>query len=309
MTSKTPSTGPSSDGLAASRRAARCATSTTSATRCSSSRPTASRRSTASSTDPIPDKGKVFEPALGRSGSRGRGGSSRTMSSRPTFRRARRSRAARRDTLRALDAGQKLRMLPVECVARGYLARLGVEGVPGARDGVRDPSPAGAPGIRRAPGADLHAGDQSRERSRREHLVRRRRRSSSAARPRACASSHARPLPRRPAARRPSKAYLIADTKFEFGYDGTTLTIADEMLTPDSSRFWPAASYRPGGPQASLDKQFVRDYVDRLGWDKRPRRRALPEASSPDSADRYLDIFRRLTRPRGRAVTETRSTG
>lgn len=91
------------------------------------------------------------------------------------------------------------------------------------------------------------------------------------------------------------RGLLIADTKFEFGYDGKTLTIADEMLTPDSSRFWPASTYRPGGPQVSLDKQFVRDYVEGLGWDKRPPAPGLPEEIVQGLRSRYLDIFRRLT--------------
>jgi phosphoribosylaminoimidazole-succinocarboxamide synthase len=88
---------------------------------------------------------------------------------------------------------------------------------------------------------------------------------------------------------------VIADTKFEFGYDGSVLTLADEMLTPDSSRFWPASTYRPGGSQPSLDKQFVRDYVEGLGWDKRPPAPHLPEEIVAGLRSRYLDIYRRLT--------------
>jgi phosphoribosylaminoimidazole-succinocarboxamide synthase len=67
------------------------------------------------------------------------------------------------------------------------------------------------------------------------------------------------------------------------------------MLTPDSSRFWPAATYAPGGPQPSLDKQFVRDYVETLGWDKRPPAPALPAHVVAGLRERYFDIFRRLT--------------
>ena len=92
-----------------------------------------------------------------------------------------------------------------------------------------------------------------------------------------------------------SRGILIADTKFEFGFDGTALTIADEMLTPDSSRFWPSSAYRPGGPQASLDKQYVRDFVSGLGWDKRPPAPGLPDEVIAGLRDRYFEIFHRLT--------------
>jgi phosphoribosylaminoimidazole-succinocarboxamide synthase len=93
---------------------------------------------------------------------------------------------------------------------------------------------------------------------------------------------------------------VIADTKFEFGFDGPVLTIGDEMLTPDSSRFWPAATYKPGGAQPSLDKQFVRDYVEGLGWDKRPPAPRLPQGVVEGLRNRYLDLYRRIT---GRNVT------
>jgi phosphoribosylaminoimidazole-succinocarboxamide synthase len=91
------------------------------------------------------------------------------------------------------------------------------------------------------------------------------------------------------------RGILIADTKFEFGFDRGVLTIGDEMLTPDSSRFWPAATYRPGGPQPSLDKQYVRDYVEGLGWNKRAPAPRLPDEIVAGLRDRYLDLFRRLT--------------
>jgi len=93
---------------------------------------------------------------------------------------------------------------------------------------------------------------------------------------------------------------IIADTKFEFGRlpDGTIILI-DEVLTPDSSRFWPKESYRPGGPQPSLDKQPVRDYLDSLtargAWDKSPPPPALPAEVVEATSARYRDLFRRLT--------------
>jgi phosphoribosylaminoimidazole-succinocarboxamide synthase len=93
-----------------------------------------------------------------------------------------------------------------------------------------------------------------------------------------------------------SRGIIIADTKFEFGRDprGRVLLI-DEALTPDSSRFWPADAYRPGGAQPSFDKQFVRDYLETLAWDKRPPAPPLPPAVVEATAERYLQAYRLLT--------------
>ena len=92
------------------------------------------------------------------------------------------------------------------------------------------------------------------------------------------------------------KGIIIADTKFEFGLVGEQLTLIDEMLTPDSSRFWPMDSYAPGQSPASFDKQFVRDYLETLSdWDKTPPAPALPEAVIQKTQDKYVDAFRRLT--------------
>jgi phosphoribosylaminoimidazole-succinocarboxamide synthase len=92
-----------------------------------------------------------------------------------------------------------------------------------------------------------------------------------------------------------SRGILIADTKFEFGRDRDGLVLADEVLTPDSSRFWPRESYRPGGPQPSLDKQYVRDHLESVGWDKNPPAPRLPDEIVEGTRKRYLDIFKRLT--------------
>lgn len=92
---------------------------------------------------------------------------------------------------------------------------------------------------------------------------------------------------------------LVADTKFEFGLveeGGTTrVLLIDEVLTPDSSRFWPADQYAPGGPQPSFDKQYVREYLERIQWDKQPPVPSLPAAVAERTRDKYLDAFRRLT--------------
>ena len=88
---------------------------------------------------------------------------------------------------------------------------------------------------------------------------------------------------------------ILADTKFEFGTDDRGVLLIDELLTPDSSRFWPRDSYRPGGPQPSFDKQYVRDYVESIGWNKQPPAPALPPEVVDQTSKKYLEIFRRLT--------------
>jgi phosphoribosylaminoimidazole-succinocarboxamide synthase len=93
-----------------------------------------------------------------------------------------------------------------------------------------------------------------------------------------------------------ARGILIADTKFEFGTDETrALVLADEALTPDSSRFWPADEYRPGGAQPSFDKQFVRDYCESLGWDKKAPGPELPDDVVAGTRARYVEAFERLT--------------
>ncbi|HVR35876.1 MAG TPA: phosphoribosylaminoimidazolesuccinocarboxamide synthase [Methylomirabilota bacterium] len=92
-----------------------------------------------------------------------------------------------------------------------------------------------------------------------------------------------------------TKGILIADTKFEFGTREGQILLIDELLTPDSSRFWPADSYEPGRGQPSFDKQFVRDYLETLDWDKTPPAPALPPDIVLKTRDRYLEAYRRLT--------------
>ena len=88
---------------------------------------------------------------------------------------------------------------------------------------------------------------------------------------------------------------IIADTKFEFGLIGDQLTLVDEALTPDSSRFWPASSYTPGSSPPSFDKQFVRDYLEILDWDKTPPAPPLPPAVAERTREKYIEAFRLLT--------------
>ena len=88
---------------------------------------------------------------------------------------------------------------------------------------------------------------------------------------------------------------IIADTKFEFGFAGDELVLGDEVLTPDSSRFWPADTYKPGGPQFSFDKQFVRDYLESIRWNKQPPAPALPEEVAARTGEKYRQAYRVLT--------------
>jgi phosphoribosylaminoimidazole-succinocarboxamide synthase len=92
-----------------------------------------------------------------------------------------------------------------------------------------------------------------------------------------------------------ARGIIIADTKFEWGRLGDKLILIDEVLTPDSSRFWPADSYRPGGPQPSFDKQFVRDWLETTGWDKNSPPPELPPAVVAKTRDKYIEAFERLT--------------
>jgi phosphoribosylaminoimidazole-succinocarboxamide synthase len=96
------------------------------------------------------------------------------------------------------------------------------------------------------------------------------------------------------------RGIILADTKFEFGLIGGQITLADEVLTPDSSRFWPVETYAPGGPQPSYDKQYVRDYLESIHWNKQPPAPALPEEVARRTGEKYKDAYRALT---GRALS------
>lgn len=90
------------------------------------------------------------------------------------------------------------------------------------------------------------------------------------------------------------RGLLLADTKFEFGWSGGHLILIDELLTPDSSRYWPADNYRPGGKQESFDKQYVRDYLEEIGWNKQPPAPALPDAVVSGTQSRYREALERF---------------
>ncbi len=190
---------------------------------------------------------------------------------------------------------RRLEMLPVECIARGYLAGLGltsyrdagtISGVPlppGLEEGSRLPEPVFTPTTTAAAGhdepmtfddvAEVVGGPVAAELRRATLEVYRRGAELAAAR-----------------------GIVIADTKLEFGLlpDGT-LMLADEVLTPDSSRFWLADQWQPGRPQRSLDKQFVRDWSASLDWDRRPPGPAIPDDVVAATQARYAELYARLT--------------
>ncbi len=91
------------------------------------------------------------------------------------------------------------------------------------------------------------------------------------------------------------KGIIIADTKFEFGRTPAGITLADEVLTPDSSRFWPADKYQPGQAQESFDKQYVRDYLEEIRWNKQPPAPALPPEVAGKTSEKYLEAYRQIT--------------
>ena len=190
---------------------------------------------------------------------------------------------------------RRLEMLPIECVVRGYLAGSGWNdyrrtgsvcghALPrGLEESARLPEPLFTPATKAASGHDENiTRAQAAELVGRERL--------------AAVERTALALYRFARRHAASRGIIIADTKFEFGVDNAgDLVLADEAFTPDSSRFWPAVDYRPGGPQPSFDKQFVRDYCESLGWDKSPPGPELPEEVVAGTRARYVEAFELLT--------------
>jgi phosphoribosylaminoimidazole-succinocarboxamide synthase len=189
---------------------------------------------------------------------------------------------------------RRLEMLPVECVVRGYLAGSGWKDYvrsgavcghplpPGLVESAELPEPIFTPATKAQSGHDENVTrEQAAELVGRARLAEVERLSLELYR---FAAGHAR-----------ARGILLADTKLEFGLDEEgRLTLADEVCTPDSSRFWPAAAYRQGGPQPSFDKQFVRDYCERLDWDKTPPGPELPDEVVAGTRARYMEAFERL---------------
>jgi phosphoribosylaminoimidazole-succinocarboxamide synthase len=189
---------------------------------------------------------------------------------------------------------RKLEMVPIECVARGYLAGSGFAeyrrdgtvcglGLPrGLEESSRLPEPIFTPASKAQDGHDENISFQE---------VERRVGASLAARLRSTTLA----LYRAGADYALERGIIVADTKFEFGLHDGELMLADEVLTPDSSRFWPRQGYAAGRGQPSYDKQFVRDYLESVGWDKSPPVPELPETIVRGTRERYLEIFRILT--------------
>jgi phosphoribosylaminoimidazole-succinocarboxamide synthase len=111
------------------------------------------------------------------------------------------------------------------------------------------------------------------------------------------------------AAHAASKGLILADTKFEFGLVGGQIVLADEVLTPDSSRYWPASEYAPGGPQPSFDKQYVRDYLESVRWNKQAPAPSLPDEVIAKTREKYLEAFRMVTGKAGLEVNQDAVAG
>ena len=189
---------------------------------------------------------------------------------------------------------KKAAMFDVECVARGYLSGSGWKdyvrtgalcGIPlpqGLRESDPLPEPIFTPATKAQSGHDENIpfetvverlGAATAERLRELTLAIYKK-----------ASAYAR-----------ERGIIIADTKFEFGVVDGEIILADEVMTPDSSRFWPAETYAPGGPQPSYDKQFVRDYLESIHWNKQPPAPALPPAVAEKTAEKYKEAYRVLS--------------
>src|SRR3954453_19326203 len=190
---------------------------------------------------------------------------------------------------------RKLEMLPVECVVRGYITGSGwkdyqatgrVSGIelpPGLQESDRLPTPIFTPSTKAEVGHDEAIDfDQAAELVGSRELMDEVRTKSLALYQ--FAADHAA-----------ERGVILADTKFEFGMDADgVLTVGDEVLTPDSSRFWPADTYTPGRSQPSFDKQYVRDWASQTGWDKLPPAPEVPEDVVAGTRERYVDAYERI---------------
>jgi phosphoribosylaminoimidazole-succinocarboxamide synthase len=195
---------------------------------------------------------------------------------------------------------RRLEMYPIECVVRGYLSGsgwreyrqegsvCGIELPSGLRESDRLPEPIFTPATKAEVGHDENIDfDRAAEIIGDRPLMEELRRVSIELY--AHAAAHAE-----------SRGIVLADTKFEFGASaGAEVVLADEVFTPDSSRFWPADRYEPGHPQPSFDKQYLRDWLDEIGWDHSPPAPELPPEVVENTRGKYLDAYERIT---GRAL-------
>ena len=185
--------------------------------------------------------------------------------------------------------------IPIECVARGYLSGsgwkeyqqsgrvCGVELPRGLRESDRLPEPIFTPATKADTGHDINISEGEAGRLIGEDLV-------------ATLKALTLEIYRRGVAHAESKGIIIADTKFEFGLrERDEIILIDEVLTPDSSRFWPQDRYEPGHGQPSFDKQFVRDYLEEIKWNKQPPVPSLPDDVIQRTREKYVEAFRVLT--------------
>lgn len=185
---------------------------------------------------------------------------------------------------------KKAKSIPVECIVRGYLSGSGLKeyqksqsicGVvlpAGLRESDKLPEPIFTPSTKEEAGHDINVSEKYIEKELGKDITAKLKELSIAIYKKA--SSYAQ-----------KHGIIIADTKFEFGISDGNIILIDEILTPDSSRFWPVSQYAPGGPQESFDKQFVRDYLETLDWDKTPPAPELPQEIVAQTTDKYLKII------------------
>jgi phosphoribosylaminoimidazole-succinocarboxamide synthase len=191
---------------------------------------------------------------------------------------------------------KKLKMLPIECVVRGYLSGsgwkdyqrtgqvCGIDVPAGLTESDRLPEPIFTPATKALEGHDENIDfERAAELVGDRDLAERVREVSIAVYE--FAAEHAR-----------SRGIILADTKFEFGLDGDgTLTLGDEVCTPDSSRFWPADQYKAGQGQPSFDKQYVRDWASSTGWDRNPPAPAIPDEVVSKTREKYIEAYERVS--------------
>jgi phosphoribosylaminoimidazole-succinocarboxamide synthase len=189
---------------------------------------------------------------------------------------------------------KKTEVIPIECVVRGYLAGsgwkeyqttgkiCGIKIPKGLKESDRLEEPLFTPSTKAEQGHDLNISFKDVQKKVGEELAQKIRKASLE-------------LYQKAALYAVSKGVIIADTKFEFGLDGDELVLVDEIFTPDSSRFWPLAAYEPGQSQPSLDKQFVRDYLETTSWDKNTPPPELPAEIVAKTSQKYLEIYKVLT--------------
>jgi phosphoribosylaminoimidazole-succinocarboxamide synthase len=185
-------------------------------------------------------------------------------------------------------------MFPVECVVRGYISGsawkeykatgrvCGIQLPAGLRESERLPEPIFTPSTKATSGHDENISFEEMTKLVGPELSRQLRDLTLAVYVKA--ADYAR-----------QKGIIIADTKFEFGRTAQGVTLADEVLTPDSSRFWPADKYSPGRAQESFDKQYVRDYLEEIRWNKQPPAPALPAEVAQRTSQKYVEAYRQLT--------------